>query len=69
MKLPTYYYMRQWRARVTRSYINNNAGGESSSHVTPHAQQGVDECQDYCESMYPDDPMEQLECYKQECWS
>jgi hypothetical protein len=68
MKLPAEFYMREWRARTAR-FCQTTAAGESSSQVTPHAQQGMDECQEYCESMFPDDPMEQLECYKQECWS
>jgi hypothetical protein len=68
MKLPTYFSMRQWQAGATRSYERGNRGDDSLSQIEP-AQQGVGECQDYCEAMYPDSPIEQLECYKRECWS
>jgi len=68
MKLPTYFVMRNWQAGVTRSYAHKMRG-ETSSGITPQAQQGIDECQDYCEELYPDNPIEQLECYKRECWS
>jgi len=69
MKLPTYFYMAHWRARTIRSLQSDQSRGEESSQITPQAQQGLDECQDYCESMYPDNAIEQLECYKRECWS
>ena len=38
------------------------------SHVLPQAQQGVAECQTSCQERYPGNPVEQLECYRRECW-
>ena len=43
-------------------------GRERPAQIAPQAQQGVQECQLQCQQMYPDNPTEQLECYKRECW-
>jgi hypothetical protein len=68
MKLPAYIQMRRWQADAARSSQHRIRTGASRPQVVP-AQQGIGECQDYCDATHPDSPMEQLECYKQECWS
>ena len=68
MKLP-HSPMTRWRLGATRLREPNERRDEGLSPVTPQAQQGVEECQDQCDQMHPDNPAEQLECYKRECWS
>lgn len=63
------FYMTQWQAGRTRLSVRSDRSGEGPPQIEPQAQQGVGECQDQCDSMYPDNPIEQLECYKRECWS
>ena len=68
MKLP-HPSMQRWQPGATRLRELNDRGDEGQSPVRPQAQQGVEECQDQCDQMYPENPAEQLECYKRECWS
>ena len=56
------------RKGATRLRTRKQGGDRRPSLINPLAQQGVEECQDQCDASY-DDPMEQLECYKRECWS
>ena len=64
MKLPALHAMRR-QPRYKRAVEDN---WEQESRVVPH-QQGVAECQEECQQLYPDSPREQLACYKRECWN
>jgi hypothetical protein len=67
MKLP-YSYRTPWQSGNRHSSNPNNQDRELSSYVLPQAQQGVAECQRRCRDMYPDNPAEQVACYRRECW-
>jgi hypothetical protein len=70
MKLPITGKTQQHGARQGRRAAKIRGGHTGRTPgIVPHAQQGVAECQDRCEELYPDNPIEQLECFKQECWS
>lgn len=67
MRLPVIYAARG--QSVTRRLQDPvGRGRERPEQIAPQAQQGVQECQMQCQEMYPDNPTEQLECYKRECW-
>jgi hypothetical protein len=68
MKLPI-FHRTQWQHGRTWASKPLDRIAAYTSGITPQAQQGVAECQERCEEMYPDNPNEQLECFKQQCWS